>query len=74
MAFKFSDLEDRLVLNGKATDHIWLMEDGKEPHAIGLRMDCGDSGVVYLTREQAIYLSKELARFVAEPPVASVEG
>src|SRR5208337_336367 len=51
-----------LYLQGKCTDHIWMMEDGEEPHILGLRMDCGDSGAVYLTKEQAKYLSAELAR------------
>jgi hypothetical protein len=40
-----------LFLNGKATDHIWAMED--VPGYIGLRMDCGDSGAVYMTPKQA---------------------
>lgn len=53
-----------LVLHGNCTDHIWLMEDGKEPHRIGVRMDCGDSGTVYLTREQAKFLATELLRFI----------
>jgi hypothetical protein len=35
-----------------ATDHIWTMED-KEGF-IGLRVDCGDSGVVYFTPSQAL--------------------
>lgn len=34
-----------------ATDHIWLMED--KPGFIGLRVDCGDGGVLYFTPEQA---------------------
>jgi hypothetical protein len=34
-----------------ATDHIWTMED-KEGF-IGLRLDCGDSGVIYFTPSQA---------------------
>lgn len=40
-----------LLLQGKATDHIWTMED--IDGYIGLRMDCGDSGTVYLTKQQA---------------------
>lgn len=35
-----------------ATDHIWTMED--EKGFIGLRVDCGDSGVLYFTKEQAL--------------------
>ena len=53
-----------LHLSGKCTDHIWLMRDGEEPYVIGLRMDCGDSGTVYLTREQAAFLAKELVKFL----------
>lgn len=34
-----------------ATDHIWTMED--RPGFIGLRVDCGDSGVIYFTPDQA---------------------
>jgi len=49
-----------LHLHGKCTDHIWLMNDGPEPHTLGIRMDCGDSGVVYLTHEQAADLADQL--------------
>ena len=49
-----------LRLQGKCTNHIWLMEDGEPPHTIGLRMDCGDSGVVYLTELQARDLAGQL--------------
>jgi hypothetical protein len=35
-----------------ATDHIWTMED--RPGFIGLRLDCGDAGVIYFTKEQAM--------------------
>lgn len=52
-----------LYLQGKATDHIWLMEDVEG--YIGIRMDSGDSGVVYLTREQAADLSEQLAKFIS---------
>ncbi len=54
-------LDKELHLNGNATDHIWCMADGDEPNVIGVRMDCGDSGTVYLTREQAADLSEQLA-------------
>jgi hypothetical protein len=54
------DPNPSLYLHGKCSDHIWLMEDGPEPHILGIRMDCGDSGVVYLTREQAADLEEQL--------------
>lgn len=63
-------LDESLYLQGESTDHIWLMEDGKEPHVIGVRMDCGDSGAVYLTREQAKDLSAQLSEFINVEPVA----
>jgi hypothetical protein len=44
-------MEDQLILQGKATDNIWAMMD--ENGLIGLRLDHGDAGVVYLTKEQA---------------------
>lgn len=53
-----------LKLNGKATDNIWLMADGPEPHRIGVRLDCGDSGAFYLTRAQAKELAQQLTNFV----------
>lgn len=49
-----------LRLHGKSTNHIWLMEDGTESHPIGVRLDCGDSGTVYFSREQAADLAKQL--------------
>lgn len=49
-----------LVLEGEATDNIWIMEDGPESHPIGVRLDSGDSGVVYLSRAQAQKLAREL--------------
>lgn len=54
---------EKLVLNGKATDHIWLMEDGPPSHPIGVRLDCGDSGTVYLSRSQALDLAEQLNHF-----------
>lgn len=56
--------EKDLFLHGYATDHIWCMED-VEGH-IGIRLDCGDSGVVYLTHKQAKDLAEQLADFTAE--------
>lgn len=57
-----------LHLSGKSTNHIWLMEDGEEPFVIGIRMDCGDSGTVYVTREQAEFLAIELMLFLQPQP------
>jgi hypothetical protein len=54
--------QDRLRLHGRCTDHIWTMQDGQEPYVIGVRMDCGDSGTVYLTREQAAELADQLGK------------
>lgn len=59
--------DNSLRLQGKCTNHIWLMEDGEEPHVIGVRMDCGDSGTVYLTRVQAKDLAGQLAIFAVAP-------
>jgi len=56
-----------LHLSGCATDHIWLMEDGPESHPIGVRVDDGDSGTLYLSREQAKELGGELIRFAVPP-------
>lgn len=39
-----------------ATDHIWTMEDREG--FIGLRLDSGDSGVIYFTKEQAASVIK----------------
>lgn len=47
-----------LHLSGKATDHIWCMEDVEG--YIGVRMDCGDSGTVYLSHAQAEELVHQL--------------
>jgi len=44
-------LAPSLSLSGKSTDHIWAMEDVEG--YIGLRLDCGDAGAVYFTKEQA---------------------
>ncbi len=49
-----------LKLQGRSTDHIWTMQDGEEPYIIGVRMDCGDAGTVYLTRKQAKDLAEQL--------------
>lgn len=44
---------NELTLRGKANKPIWAMCDGEEPYALGLRLDSGDGGVVWMTREQA---------------------
>lgn len=55
-----------------ATDHIWTMED--KPGFIGLRLDCGDSGVIYFTREQALSVMAAFALHVEpESAVLKVE-
>jgi hypothetical protein len=53
-------LDKKLCLHGNATDHIWIMVDGDEPNVIGVRMDCGDSGTVYMSRDQAKDLVEQL--------------
>ena len=55
-----------LRLEGFAGDPIWLMGDGQEPFVIGMRLDCGDSGVVYLTRDQARDLKSQLGWMLEE--------
>jgi hypothetical protein len=52
-----------LNLSGKASDHIWCMEDVEG--YIGVRMDCGDAGTVYLTHSQAKELAKQLTALTA---------
>jgi hypothetical protein len=55
-----------------STDHIWTMED--KPGFIGLRLDCGDAGTIYFTKDQAaqvvsclsMHLVPESAVFKAE--------
>lgn len=61
-----------LYLAGKAGNPIWLMEDGEEPHVIGIRLDCGDSGVIYVTREQAMDLAKQLMSTAAPDPPRAI--
>lgn len=63
-----SEQSKPLLLQGNSTDHIWIMTDGEEPHAIGVRMDCGDSGAVYLTRAQAAELAQGLTAILAVSP------
>jgi hypothetical protein len=40
-----------LLLHGRATDQVWAMRSSDG--LIGLYMDSGDAGVVYLTENQA---------------------
>ena len=51
-----------LALHGIAGDPIWVMVDGPDSHPIGIRLDCGDSGVVYLSVEQAEDLESQLLK------------
>jgi len=51
-----------LFLYGEAKGPIWTTAD--RPRLIGLRLDCGDAGVVYLTKEQAREVINELKRWV----------
>lgn len=55
-----------LKLEGRGTDLLWTMADGDEPHVIGVRLDCGDSGAVYVTKEQALMLSVQLRDIVTQ--------
>ncbi len=59
-----------LALSGHATDHIWAM-DG-EGDEIALRMDCGDSGFVTLSKHQAEEVISTLQQMLAGsvPPEA----
>ena len=60
-------LPEGLALRGKATDSIWVLRDGEEPHVFGLRLDCGDCGAVFLTRGQAHAVIQAL-----EAPLAQI--
>ena len=57
-----------LYIHGHATDHIWLMEDGPKSHPIGIRVDSGDSGTLYVSRSQAKDLAEQLLDFAGENP------
>lgn len=61
--YKARQTNPDLLLQGCSTDHIWCMED--IPGLIGIRMDCGDRGVVYLTYGQAKDLAEQLLLSVA---------
>jgi len=53
-----------LSIDGNCTNHIWIMEDGPEGHSIGIRLDCGDSGTIYFSYEQAMDLSNQICQFM----------
>lgn len=55
-----------LSIQGRAGDPIWLMADGQEDFPIGMRLDCGDGGVVYLSTDQATELARQLNSIVVE--------
>jgi hypothetical protein len=53
-----------LTLSGYATDQVWAMQDGPETHPIGLRLDSGDAGVVYMSVSQAKEIIKTLLSLI----------
>lgn len=55
-----SDNKQNLSINGVAGSPIWTMVDGPESHPIGIRLDCGDGGAVYVSKEQALDLAEQL--------------
>jgi hypothetical protein len=54
----------KLILQGHANDPIWLMRDGANGE-IGIRFDCGDAGVVYVSDSQAQNLVADLQKLLA---------
>jgi hypothetical protein len=62
--YKAREKSKPLQLSGFATDHIWIMED--IDGYIGIRLDCGDSGTVYLTKAQAKELRWQLDSYLKE--------
>jgi hypothetical protein len=65
-----------LSLDGKSTNHIWIMEDGPETHPVGIRLDCGDAGTVYMSYDQCMELANQLCQTmgVAKPfPYAYID-
>ena len=48
----------------QVTAPIRVMCDGTEQHPIGVRLDCGDGMVVYLSRDQATDLAGQLKKLV----------
>jgi hypothetical protein len=59
----------QLKLHGVAGSPIWAMRDGGECFPIGLRLDSGDSGVVYLSDSQAADLVEQLNKLLSSPAV-----
>jgi hypothetical protein len=69
--------ENQLVLNGHATDHIWAMQHDDDLY--GLRVDCGDSGTLFMTKAQAQEIIATLQGIISEegivrPEFAANEG
>jgi hypothetical protein len=58
-------MKTELILQGAATDDIWAMAslDG----TIGLCLDSGEAGTVYLTQEQARAVVAALQRVLPSP-------
>jgi hypothetical protein len=59
-------MNDKLSIQGTAGDPIWVMCDGTEQHPIGVRLDCGDGGTIYLSKDQATDLASQLQQSVIE--------
>jgi hypothetical protein len=57
---------EKLSIQGIAGDPIWIMCDGTEDFPIGIRLDCGDGGVVYVSRKQATELVDQLTKTLIE--------
>jgi hypothetical protein len=55
-----------LSISGRVGEPIWWMMDGPETHPIGLRLDCGDGGVIYLNKEQAQEIIDNLKSAIEE--------
>jgi hypothetical protein len=58
-----------LFIHGHAGDPIWCMRESDE--LIGVRLDSGDSGTVYLTNEQARELATQLKKIATLTSSAS---
>jgi len=54
-----------------STDHIWTMEDREG--FIGLRLDCGDAGVIYFTKEQASEVVAAFSMHLAYNKISKIE-
>ena len=53
-----------LRIEGRVSDPIWAMEDGDSSSPIGLRLDCGGAGVLYLSRKQAQQIIETLVQIL----------